>query len=171
MPRHLATSPVRLALSLLTALLALEPLAPSIRADDLCGNGSIDSPSEECDDGNSANGDCCSATCKLEPPGTHCDNHSVCAQEGACNSAGTCIDLGCRVGARCRGGDGAAATYCAYPSGGPCSCTASTSTPLPDCTELTTDFSDEWLEEADTSLEAKGLGISEVGPEDYSGFS
>lgn len=32
----------------------------------VCGNGRLDAPSEQCDDGNLADGDCCSATCELE---------------------------------------------------------------------------------------------------------
>jgi cysteine-rich repeat protein len=34
---------------------------------DLCGNGNVD-PGETCDDSNRVNGDCCSASCQLEPP-------------------------------------------------------------------------------------------------------
>lgn len=32
----------------------------------VCGNGRLDAPSEQCDDGNLADGDCCSAACALE---------------------------------------------------------------------------------------------------------
>ena len=35
----------------------------------LCGNGNVD-PGEQCDDGNTANGDCCSSTCHFEPAGS-----------------------------------------------------------------------------------------------------
>ncbi|MDZ7379180.1 MAG: hypothetical protein ONB06_07510, partial [candidate division KSB1 bacterium] len=34
-----------------------------------CGNGDLD-PGEECDDGNNVDGDCCTATCRLDPPGS-----------------------------------------------------------------------------------------------------
>jgi cysteine-rich repeat protein len=37
----------------------------------LCGDGIVDA-GEQCDDGNTLNGDCCSATCQLEPSGTLC---------------------------------------------------------------------------------------------------
>lgn len=33
-----------------------------------CGDGIVDGPGEDCDDGNVANGDGCSATCQDEPP-------------------------------------------------------------------------------------------------------
>jgi cysteine-rich repeat protein len=36
-----------------------------------CGDGIVDRPGEECDDGNLANGDDCSSTCKI-PPGVYC---------------------------------------------------------------------------------------------------
>src|SRR5262245_18165652 len=36
-----------------------------------CGDGVIE-PGEQCDDGNTDNGDCCSATCQFEPAGTTC---------------------------------------------------------------------------------------------------
>ncbi|MFN8642693.1 MAG: hypothetical protein U0802_13950 [Candidatus Binatia bacterium] len=32
----------------------------------VCGNDLLDTPSEQCDDGNRADGDCCSATCQLD---------------------------------------------------------------------------------------------------------
>ncbi len=36
-----------------------------------CGNGTVEAD-EECDDGNTADGDCCSATCSAEPPAPAC---------------------------------------------------------------------------------------------------
>src|SRR5262245_64750215 len=41
-----------------------------------CGDGILD-PGEECDDGNNANGDGCSATCTKEPPGGFCGDGIV----------------------------------------------------------------------------------------------
>lgn len=49
-----------------------------------CGNGVIESM-EQCDDGNTANGDCCSSSCQLEA------NTTVCrASAGVCDIAETC---------------------------------------------------------------------------------
>jgi len=36
--------------------------------DPSCGDGIVDGPGEECDDGNVANGDGCDSTCQTEPP-------------------------------------------------------------------------------------------------------
>ncbi len=49
----------------------------------ICGDGSIES-GEQCDDGNTANGDCCSSTCQFEYP-------AICrASAGACDPAESC---------------------------------------------------------------------------------
>ncbi|MFN8545302.1 MAG: PQQ-dependent sugar dehydrogenase [Candidatus Binatia bacterium] len=49
-----------------------------------CGNGTVD-PGEQCDDGNSTAGDCCSPACQFETAGTVCR-----AAAGACDLAETC---------------------------------------------------------------------------------
>ena len=36
--------------------------------DPSCGDGFVDGPGEECDDGNVENGDGCDSTCNSEPP-------------------------------------------------------------------------------------------------------
>ena len=54
-----------------------------------CGNGIVCAP-EACDDGNLAAGDCCSPTCTLDPPGSACDDGTLCTQDDACDGAGTC---------------------------------------------------------------------------------
>jgi cysteine-rich repeat protein len=54
-----------------------------------CGNGIPEGP-EQCDDGNNANGDCCSATCLYEAPGAPCaDDGNQCTND-QCNGAGLC---------------------------------------------------------------------------------
>ena len=57
----------------------------------VCGNGILDL-GEQCDDGNTLNGDCCSATCKFEAAGSPCanPNPNPCIST-ACNGAGTCL--------------------------------------------------------------------------------
>jgi hypothetical protein len=57
----------------------------------VCGDGDIEG-SEECDDGNTADGDCCSSTCTFEAPGASCGDASdtVCANPDTCDGAGTC---------------------------------------------------------------------------------
>jgi cysteine-rich repeat protein len=57
-----------------------------------CGDG-FEAPDEECDDGNTLAGDCCSAACEFEPADTACDDGS-CSNgdaDGTCNGAGQCI--------------------------------------------------------------------------------
>ncbi|MBN1944295.1 MAG: hypothetical protein JW797_01410 [Bradymonadales bacterium] len=59
--------------------------------DDSCGNG-VREGSEECDDGNTVNGDCCSASCQFESQGTACDD-LLCSNgdaPGECDGAGAC---------------------------------------------------------------------------------
>src|SRR2546426_2999228 len=52
-----------------------------------CGNGVLD-PLENCEDGNSADGDCCSARCRLDPAGTACtSDRNDCTDDG-CNPTG-----------------------------------------------------------------------------------
>jgi cysteine-rich repeat protein len=68
-------------------LIALSLLALAGRPDlaqAVCGNGTVEA-GEQCDDGNTQDGDCCSSTCQFEPAG------SVCRPEaGQCDVAETC---------------------------------------------------------------------------------
>lgn len=80
-----------------------------------CGNGTIDL-GEECDDGNTGGGDCCSATCQVEPDlPASCDGNA-CTRPDAC-VGGVCVPGTCQ--------DGAACTICGGTcenEGGVCSC-------------------------------------------------
>src|SRR6185295_6594491 len=55
----------------------------------ICGNNVID-PNEDCDDGNTVNGDCCSATCQLDPAGYPCADNTVCNGDETCDGSGVC---------------------------------------------------------------------------------
>lgn len=57
-----------------------------------CGNGNIDT-GETCDDGNNADGDCCSGTCNLESEGSPCSDDNACSTGDRC-VAGTCTPTG-----------------------------------------------------------------------------
>jgi cysteine-rich repeat protein len=78
-----------------------------------CGNGVID-PLENCEDGNQADGDCCSARCRLDVAGTACTSDGNDCTDDVCNATGTCTHVpitspcdagnGCTIGDACAGG-------------------------------------------------------------------
>jgi uncharacterized delta-60 repeat protein len=59
----------------------------------VCGNGVLEA-GEPCDDGNVANGDCCSSTCTVEANGSSCN-----ADDDACTVADSCQAGSCVAGA------------------------------------------------------------------------
>ena len=64
-----------------------------------CGNGIVDQ-GEECDDGNHADGDCCSSSCTVEPDGSACNDGNQCTSGDAC-SAGLCAGANLPDGSAC----------------------------------------------------------------------
>lgn len=69
---------------------------------EVCGNG-VKGVGEQCDDGNTANGDCCSSTCQYEPLGTVCGGSAVdCDALDTCDGAGVCVDRVDPLGLVCR---------------------------------------------------------------------
>jgi cysteine-rich repeat protein len=55
-----------------------------------CGNSIVET-GEQCDDGNTSNGDCCSATCQTEPADTVCrPSDGQCDVAETCGGASTC---------------------------------------------------------------------------------
>lgn len=80
-------------------------LATDITVVDLpeCGDGVAEGP-EECDDGNTTGGDCCSSACEFEPAGSACPDGNVCNGDDTCDGAGTCqpgTTLDCDDGDAC----------------------------------------------------------------------
>ena len=61
----------------------------------VCGNGRVET-GEQCDDGNTAAGDCCSPACAYEPNGSACNDNLYCTVGGACDGAGSCAGGGDR---------------------------------------------------------------------------
>ena len=55
-----------------------------------CGNGIVDS-GEQCDDGNTADGDCCSSTCQYEASGSDCAGEGNVCTADVCDGAGVCM--------------------------------------------------------------------------------
>lgn len=69
-----------------------------------CGDGIVEGP-EQCDDGNNNNGDCCSATCFYEVPGSPCaDDGNECTRD-ECNAVGVCIHPAVPGGTACNDGN------------------------------------------------------------------
>ncbi len=69
----------------------------------VCGNGVLEA-GEQCDDGNTVGGDCCSAACAFEPTGSACDDGLFCNTGETCDSAGVCVGGGpnlCDDGVAC----------------------------------------------------------------------
>jgi cysteine-rich repeat protein len=54
-----------------------------------CGDGTLDT-GEDCDDGNTLGGDCCSATCSFEAAGSACEDGDACTDPDTCDALGTC---------------------------------------------------------------------------------
>lgn len=55
----------------------------------VCGDGAVEL-AEQCDDGNTLDGDCCAADCTFEPAGSACPGDGdVCTQD-VCDGAGSC---------------------------------------------------------------------------------
>jgi cysteine-rich repeat protein len=100
-------------------------------ATSVCGNGTIES-GEQCDDGNTAAGDCCSASCQYEANGSPCGSDGLACSSDVCDGAGTCTHDPSPSGTPCRPMAGVcdvaescdgAATACpadGYATGGEC---------------------------------------------------
>jgi cysteine-rich repeat protein len=69
----------------------------------VCGNGAVEF-GEQCDDGNTVNGDCCDSGCQYEPNGSSCADATVCNGDEVCDGAGVCqpgVPLDCDDGNLC----------------------------------------------------------------------
>ena len=87
-----------------------------------CGNGVVD-PTEQCDDGNLVNGDCCSSTCQFEIGGNVCpDDGNPCTND-QCDGSGGCAHPNntapCDDGLYCDGTDVCSGGVCTH-GGDPC---------------------------------------------------
>jgi cysteine-rich repeat protein len=55
----------------------------------VCGNGRVET-GEQCDDGNTVSGDCCSSTCQFDAAGAPCNDGLFCTVGETCNGSGAC---------------------------------------------------------------------------------
>lgn len=55
----------------------------------VCGDTTVDI-GEDCDDGNTTDGDCCSSMCQYETSGSVCEDGVVCTALDTCDGAGAC---------------------------------------------------------------------------------
>lgn len=78
----------------------------------LCGNRHL-TPDEDCDDGNTADGDCCSSTCSFEAIGSSCDDGLSCETGDQCDEAGVCTPGATRT---CDDADPCTEDTCTEPS-------------------------------------------------------
>ncbi|MBI4515963.1 MAG: DUF4215 domain-containing protein [Deltaproteobacteria bacterium] len=103
-----------------------------------CGNGVVEA-GEQCDDGNTTPGDCCSATCQFEPLSTTCEADGDLCTVDHCDGLGQCVkqtDVVCPPCQTCDPQSGCAGDICtatATPSLIPTITTTPTRTPVPVC--------------------------------------
>lgn len=71
----------------------------------ICGNSLIEN-GEDCDDGNTVGGDCCSESCAFESLESICDDLDACSASDSCDGSGVCLSgspLACDDGLFCNG--------------------------------------------------------------------
>ena len=66
----------------------------------VCGDGALD-VGEQCDDGNTLNGDCCSSTCQYAPNGSACAADGNQCTNDVCNGLGLCEHPNSSIGTTC----------------------------------------------------------------------
>ncbi|MFQ5478980.1 MAG: DUF4215 domain-containing protein [Candidatus Binatia bacterium] len=83
--------------SSVTLFLNHEVGVDNIVLSDGCGDGALD-PSEQCDDGNLEDGDCCSSSCTAEAAHAPCDDGDPCTPSDECDGGGVCVASGSTCG-------------------------------------------------------------------------
>ena len=89
---------------------------PTAACADVCGDGER-TGGEQCDDGNTQNGDCCSATCTLASAGSACSGDGNACTSDVCDASGVCRHepapgASCDDGNGCTTGDVCVAGTC-----------------------------------------------------------
>jgi hypothetical protein len=104
-----------------------------------CGDGVLDI-SEQCDDGNSLSGDCCSSTCTFETSGSPCTDDGDACTADTCDGAGACDHPAAADGTACD--DGIACTTGETCQAGVCGSSAPACDDDESCTADTCEVSD-----------------------------
>jgi filamentous hemagglutinin len=117
-----------------------------------CGDGFKDA-GEQCDDGNTQNGDCCSATCQFEANGSTCTSDSNPCTNDVCNASGVCTHPNntapCNDGLFCNGADTCSGGTCVVHAGNPC-------TGGPECANTCNEVADNCFVAAGTTCTDDG---------------
>jgi len=87
-----------------------EDVAPLCSGGPICGNGTVDE-GEECDDGNTLDGDCCNSICNFDIAGSPCGDPS----DTVCDNPDTCDGNG-----HCQANHLPPSVFLCRPSAGPC---------------------------------------------------
>ncbi len=90
----------------------------------ICGNGVVD-PGEQCDDGNTSSGDCCTANCEIVAAGTLCPGDGNECTADTCDGLGACVHdpldgTACDDGVFCNGTELCSIGACGGSTGDPC---------------------------------------------------
>jgi len=89
----------------------------------VCGNNSVEG-GEQCDDGNTSAGDCCSPSCQYDALGAACTTDANACTDDVCDGAGACQHTNnadpCNDGLFCNGADTCSGGSCAGHAGNPC---------------------------------------------------
>lgn len=113
-----------------------------------CGNSAVNAGTgEDCDDGNTADGDCCDRNCQAEASGSACPDGNDCT-DNQCNGAGLCLTSNnsapCDDGLFCTGTDQCSGGGCNSHVGDPC-------VGNPKCADLCNEAGDTCNEAAGTA--------------------
>jgi cysteine-rich repeat protein len=106
--KHRGQQPIITGTAIITPqppIIVFDPTLPCCVNCAQCGNGTLEAP-EQCDDGNTVGGDCCSASCTFEPGFSPCTSDGNVCTVDVCNATGTCQHVAGNAGTVCRASAG-----------------------------------------------------------------
>ena len=111
-------TPTETATSTATTTATSTPTATPTRTP-VCGDGLVQG-AEQCDDGNTTSGDCCSSSCQFEGTGSPCDADSNACTVEECNGSGGCVFVALAAPGTTCADDGRVCTRDECDAGGVC---------------------------------------------------